>query len=511
MYRRLYIILLILSGLLTGCATTLHQVHQPESYALPPKIDAQAWSALKNEKLLDREESGFTLLDYGPEALCWRLALVDTAVSTIDAQYFIWKLDKAGSLLLERLLAAADRGVRVRMLIDDVFLSGEDAAVLAVDSHPNVEVRVFNPYQVRSSSMIVRFLKNVNDFERINHRMHNKLLVADNQAAILGGRNIADEYFGFGSKENFRDMDVLCIGNIVPQLSDAFDTYWNSGWAFPVTVVLHKRASAEQLAQLHKDLQQNASAMEAWIKTADASYHDWNSSWVELAKNADPGRASVVYDNPDIEGGKPEDQVAGRLKHAMAKAQDEILIATAYLVPTQGFMESIRSLTARGVRVRILTNSLASTNHISAHTGYRHHRKELVKAKVELHELRPDAAIRAQHEAQGHTAKIFGLHAKVVVIDRRRVFIGTLNIDPLSFMTNTEMDLLIDSPAFAADVHASFDRDFDSHNCWRVDITEDGNLQWVAYDETLSRQPAGSVWRRLGDSILGLFPLESEL
>ena len=210
---------LLSTMLLAGCATPLKPESQPESFALTPDTPGIAWAPLLDNLPGSRELSWFDIQDVGPEALRWRLAMMDTATTSIDAQYFIWKQDAVGSLLMERLLSAADRGVRVRLLVDDSFLSGEDNMMLAVDAHPKVEMRVFNPFQVRSSSMSFRYFENLNDYARTNHRMHNKLLIADGQVAIAGGRNIASEYFGFNKAENFRDFDVLTTGKVLPEIS----------------------------------------------------------------------------------------------------------------------------------------------------------------------------------------------------------------------------------------------------------------------------------------------------
>ena len=231
LYRWISALLPALLGamLLAGCATPLKPEPQPESFVLTPDKPAVAWSPLFDNLPGSRDLSWFDIQDVGPEALRWRLAMLDTATTSIDAQYFIWKQDAVGSLLMERLLRAADRGVRVRLLVDDSFLSGEDEMMLAVDAHPNVEMRIFNPFQMRSSSMSYRYFENLNNYSRTNHRMHNKLLIADGQVAIAGGRNIASEYFGFNKEENFRDFDVMTTGKVLPENNSSFDDYWNSG------------------------------------------------------------------------------------------------------------------------------------------------------------------------------------------------------------------------------------------------------------------------------------------
>jgi phosphatidylserine/phosphatidylglycerophosphate/cardiolipin synthase-like enzyme len=404
--------------LLSACATPLKPQPQPESQAFPPGTETVAWESLRRNLPAPESSSWFSIFDTGTEDLRWRLAMIDTARVSLDLQYFLWLEDAVGALLFERLLLAADRGVRVRLLVDDSFLSGEDPVVLALDVHPNVDVRIFNPYQLRSENMLVRYIDNLNDFGRTNHRMHNKLIVADTEVAIVGGRNIADEYFGFGAALNFRDFGVITTGAVVPVLASGFDSYWNSGWAFPVTAVDQQQDSTDDLNELRQEL---------------------------LARDS------------------------------------------------------------------ILTNSLASTNHVPAHAAFRHHRKQLIEAGAELHVFRPDGLDRAQYEAPGFMAEQFGLHGKVLIFDDDRVYIGTLNLDPRSMVLNTEMGLLIHSPAVNAAVREAFAPNFSLDNSWRVEHNEDGQLTWRSHDGVLTLQPAGGFWRRVADFFYGLFPIDSQM
>ena len=497
--------------LLAGCATPLKPESQPESFALTPDPPGVAWAPLLDNLPGSRELSWFDLQDVGPEALRWRLAMMDTATTSIDAQYFIWKEDAVGSLLMERLLHAADRGVRVRLLIDDSFLSGEDEMMLAVDAHPNVEMRIFNPFQQRSSSMSLRYLENLNDYARTNHRMHNKLLIADGQVAIAGGRNIASEYFDFNREENFRDFDVLTTGKVLPEISSSFDDYWNSGWAYPVTIVDQRRAHASELASLRKRLRSNASELDDWQAAADTDPQTLPARWAALAGTLLPGKARVLEDDPHIEGVSLPVQAADHISRLFSTTSKEAMSVSAYLIPSDELLQMARELTDRGVRIRALTNSLASNNHIAAHTAYRHRRKQIVEAGVELHELRPDPAERSHFEAPGFGAEIVRLHAKILILDQRLVFVGTINTDPRSMVLNTEVSLMIDSPELASGILAAFAPDFLPENSWRVTLDDKGALQWQSGDEVLTRQPAASVWHRLGDAFFGLLPIDSQM
>ena len=512
-YKPLLLLWPVLLGalLLAGCATSLKPLPQPESFALTPDTPGVAWTPLLDNLPGSRKRSWFDIQDVGPEALRWRLAMLDTATTSIDAQYFIWKQDAVGSLMMERLLGAADRGVRVRLLVDDSFLSGEDDMMLAVDAHPNVEMRIFNPFQVRSSKMSLRYMVNLNDVSRTNHRMHNKLLIADGQVAIAGGRNIASEYFDFNKEENFRDFDVLTTGKVLPEISSSFDNYWNSGWAYPVSIVNHRHAEASELSSLRKRLRSNASVLDDWQATADTDPQTLPARWAGLAGTLLPGKARVLEDNPHFEGESLPVQAADHISRLFSMANKEAMSISAYLIPSDELLQMAQELTERGVRVRALTNSLASNNHTPAHTAYRHRRKQIIEAGVELHELRPDPAERDHFEAPGFGAEIVRLHAKILVLDQRLVFVGTINTDPRSMVLNTEVSLMIDSPELARGILAAFAPDFLPENSWQVTLNEQGKLQWQAGDEVLTQQPAGSVWQRMGDAFFGLLPIDSQM
>ena len=497
--------------LLAACATPLQPHPQPESFALPADPAAVEWEPLRNNLPTNEATSWFDIQAVGPDALRWRLALMDTAIASLDAQYFIWRDDAVGSLLLERLLRAADRGVRVRLLLDDSFLAGEDPVLVAVDEHPNVEVRIFNPFQVRADNMLVRYIENLNDNARINHRMHNKLLIADSQVAIVGGRNIAEEYFGFNRDHNFRDFDVMVTGEVMPQITTSFDTYWNSDWAFPVAIVDHVKGTPEQLNRLLGKLRANAAILDDWAESVAAEPRNWATQWAALAPTMLPGTATIHQDNPEIGDDAPPEQAARKILAMLAKTEADVVSISAYLIPPDDVLRSINDLSQRGVRIKALTNSLASNNHVAAHTAYRHRRKQLLDAGVVLHELRPHAPERTRFEAPGFTAEHIGLHAKILVLDKRLVFVGTLNADPRSIVLNTEVSLMIDSPELAEGILSAFSTDFSPQNSWRVVLGDNGQLTWHSSDGVLDRQPAGSIWRRVGDFFIGLLSIDEQM
>lgn len=504
-------ILLLLAVLFSGCASSLVPHSEPVSYTPAPPRHAAVWKEMRNQ-LPDREAAGswFSPLDTGQEALVARIALIDSAVDSLDMQYFLWLEDKVGSLLFERLLAAAQRGVRIRLLMDDSFLAGEDSVMLTLMSHPHIDVRIFNPFSVRSESMVGRYLDNLHDLSRTNHRMHNKLMVADDTVAILGGRNIADEYFGFGESFNFRDFDLLMTGTVVQELSDSFDLFWNSGWAFPVPEVERRQIRTADLEELRRELRRKASPLDGWIEENRASRESWEGYWREQAGAMLHGHAELLLDLPDFDREMPV-QLTERLLELFGDAQGDLYAVSAYLIMTENLLRISRELVERGVRVRYLTNSLASTNHVPAHSAYRRHRKALLESGSQLNVLRPDARMRSLHEIPGFSAKRFGLHGKVAMLDDDKVFVGTLNLDPRSMFLNTEIGLLVHSSELNALVRKAFLPDLEPENSWRLKLSETGQIEWHSHDGVLTSQPAAGPGQRLLDFFVGLFPVEAQL
>ena len=380
-----------------------------------------------------------------------------------------------------------------------------------VNAHANLEMRIFNPFQKRSEHMLVRFVENLNDYQRINHRMHNKLLIADGQVAVVGGRNIADEYFGFNKAVNFRDFDLMVAGKVVTDISSSFDDYWNSGWAFPVSQVNKGQVAEVDLELLRTELRNNARLLEDWLLPGDINSRDWSSEWSEVATRMIPGNARVLEDDPDIESGKLPMQAADQIIARLKQAKTDVLSLSAYLIPSEEMITVAHELTSRGVHVRALTNSLASNNHVAAHSAYRHHRKELLEAGVELYELRPDAQERTEFEADGFTAEHIGLHAKILILDKQQLFIGTLNADPRSMRLNTEVSLMIDSPMLSEVITGLFVTDFQGHNSWQLKLDQQGDISWESSEGILSRQPAGDIWHRVSDFFYGLAPVDDQM
>lgn len=451
----------------------------------------------------------FHLLNSGREALHWRLAMIDSAHHAIDMETFLWKGDSGGKQVLSHLLAAADRGVQVRLLLDDSFTPHQDLALYRVDSHPNIELRIYNPYRHRAGGMAGRTLFNLDDFHRVNHRLHNKTLVVDGWVVNVGGRNIADEYFGLHGAYNFRDMEVLAMGDSVAGVSEHFASFWNSGWAFPVADVVKHPDDPNGLEKLRAKLE------EAVGPAAVASEQELEASWKRAASGAVSGRAHFVADqpadiNPALEADAPS-QLADYIVAGMAEAQSEIVLVSAYLVPTPQLSAAIEDSLARGVRVRILTNSMRSNNHLAAHAAYSGYVRGLVEAGVELFELRVDAADRNIYMVAPVADKKLGLHAKFMLLDDDRVFIGSSNLDPRSLVLNTEVGLMVESNELNRLLQESIEVDFLSRNAWSLQLDDTGAMLWVGDGQTLHHPPANSEFQQLEDWFMGLLPIDGNM
>ena len=411
--------------------------------------------------------------------------------------------------MLEHLIAAADRGVRVRFLIDDSFLQGRDELIMMIHRHDNMEFRVFNPYRRRTGDVYTRQLLNLAEYHRLDHRMHNKAMVVDGQVAIVGGRNLADEYFGLHAEANFRDLELLVGGPIVGDLSQAFADYWNDQWSIPIDSLSHvepRHATRERLA---------ATAAEVAQLHAERDRDALRNFWSEITAKALPGSTSLLVDepprdNPALAAEAPV-EVAHALLALVEAAREEIIVVSAYFIPTAVLEEAVRRAEERGVEVRLLTNSIRSNNHLVAHSAYRNHIEALMSHGAELYEVRVDAEDRPFYIRSPISEKQLALHAKVLIVDHDRVFIGSANLDPRSLRINTEMGLLVDSPELNARVRAAVEKDFADGNAWRLQFDESGRVNWISGDEVLTAQPAESMLQRIEDWFFAHLPVEDEL
>lgn len=525
-----FAILLSLTGLflLTACS------HNPTVRAMPDKTASQSRTAdaetqlgqyLKTLGAHPHKQSAVTVLRSGMDAFLARALLIKAAEDSLDLQYYIWKKDTTGQIITSLLLEAADRGVRVRLLLDDLNTSGKDDALLILDKHQNIEVRLFNPFSLRKR----RLLNFLSDFTRLNHRMHNKLFIADGQFAIIGGRNIGDEYFQASSQVDFEDVDLLATGEIMPQAGASFDHYWNSELSHPVDAVIDLSSPAFDLQamkqHLHEFTESQRDSVYAKALTSQKLFRDLLDENVEWYW----GSLDLLYDKVaktiDSASGKDNSTkiLAEQLKDEVSVLQKELLIISPYFVPDQVLLDSLAGLRKKNVRIIILTNSLASTDVSAVHAGYQKHRKTLLRMGVELHEL------NASHEKGRHRRNLIeytgssraSLHAKTYVFDRKKLFIGSLNLDPRSVYINTEIGLLVENAELARLFSNGVEEALESET-FRLGLAEDasgiGNQQqltWTYIDKgqtvTTTNEPGVSVFRALGVWLLSLLPIDDQL
>jgi putative cardiolipin synthase len=459
------------------------------------------------------DKTGFYPLKLPADAFAARALLAARAQRSLDVQYYIWRGDETGMLLAEALWRAAERGVRVRLLLDDHGTTGLDRVLAALDAHPNIEVRLYNPLMHRG----VRALNFLTDFSRANRRMHNKSFIADNQAAIVGGRNIGDEYFGAGGGVVFKDLDVLAVGAAVRAASRAFDLYWNSDSAYPAANILEPAGSgARALLEVQFAAVHASPAATDYLKMLRDT--PLVAQLVDGALPLEWAQAQLVCDDPakTLAGGEQgELLLLPQLLRLAGPAVRGFDLVSPYFVPGDQGTANLAALARRGVQVRILTNSLAASDVAAVHAGYAKRRAELLRAGVRLYELKPTpvAAKTKDREAVGGSSSA-SLHAKTFAVDGERVFVGSFNFDPRSARLNTEMGLVIASPELARQVAAAFDADIPRQS-WEVRLAEDGSLYWIertpSGEKRYDSEPGVGLLKRLGVGILSLLPIEGLL
>ena len=504
--------------LLGGCASLPEDAPRPVSYAYTDTEDTLLGMKRRHEIESHLGQSGFLLLDSGLDAFVARAVLAAAAERSIDAQYYLLHDDLTGRLFIDQLVKAADRGVRVRLLVDDMDLAGRDLGAAVLDSHPNIAVRLFNPFSRGSG----RGLQLITRFGSVTRRMHNKSFTADNQASILGGRNIGDEYFEANPALTFGDLDVLVIGPAVKQVSASFDSYWNSELAYPASSLKGKPPTAEQVREEQGQLD------EFVAQQVDSPYLEAlrNSNLANQLRNGEVryrwGEAQIVADQPDkILNAQTESRyhLAPMLKPYFSGVQDELIIFSPYFVPGNAGTAFLTQLSERGVRVRILTNSLASTDVSVVHAGYAKYRKDLLRAGVELYELDKQAGTDGEKKRSGlGGSSKASLHAKSFVFDRKHVFVGSLNLDPRSVHENTEIGVVFDSPEIGQEMGEAFDQRIDQV-AFRLELTpnEQGRerIVWNRIENGEPRvhtvEPHTGFWQRFSVGFLGLLPIESQL
>lgn len=511
--------------LLAGCQT-LDTGAPREASAVIPDTGETAVHGLFPGVAVRAEtgESGFRLLPDGIGAFVARAWLARTAGRSLDLQYYMISADDTGRLLAGEVLAAADRGVRVRILLDDIYAAQTDRAIAVLDSHPHIEVRLFNPW-TRRRGALARAFNFLLDPVRLNRRMHNKLFAADNYAVIIGGRNIGDEYFDLQTQMNFRDLDVLAVGPVAAEAAASFDEYWSSKWAVPAAGLLDQSPTPADLASMRTALAAHREAMRDSPYVHALGNSPIAAQFASQSVTLEFGAAKVLADSPSKVEASGSDRGAfliGRLRGEASEARRELLVSSPYFVPRDRGVEMLTGLANEGVAVSVLTNSLAANDVGIVHSGYARYRAPLLRGGVRLHELRVTSGLAARRRDRRRFGSEFvSLHAKYLVIDRRSLFVGSLNFDPRSIEHNTEIGLLIDSAGLARQAAALFDLASGKTFSYAVTLRDgvagrSDALVWTGEnlggELRYDHEPDTTWWKRLAVWFAGLLPfVESQI
>ena len=504
--------------LMGGCASLPPNSANQETYALQDTIDSRLGKKYLALKKGHAEKSGFLLLGKGLDAFTARMALAQDADRSIDAQYYMIHKDLTGKLFADQLLKAADRGVRVRLLLDDIDLSDRDENLAVFASHPNIDLRVFNPFS-RNTMRALQFLTR---FGSVTRRMHNKSFTVDNLVTVVGGRNIGDEYFDADPDLAFADLDLLAIGPVVQEVSTSFDAYWNSELSYPVGVLHPELIGSGELEKGRKQLATYL-ADDAAVKYQQSLLNS------RLAKSIRDnsieyswGEAWALYDHPKKIESYDQDQVYNlsyQMNIFLEGLHKELIIFSPYFVPGKQGTKNLSALSKNGVRVRILTNSLASTDVSLVHAGYAKYRSTLLRNGVELYEMNRTLSKKQRKQKKGvHGSSKASLHAKSLIMDREQVFIGSLNLDPRPITENTEIGNMLQSEEIAALMAGAFDQ-ITEQRAFRLELrTDEEGIEYIYWhglendeERVWTTDPHTGFWRRFGVFFMSLLPLESQL
>jgi putative cardiolipin synthase len=508
------LICLILIWQLAACSQLPKQNLSDSTTKLTPSTTNSTTLARKLHPHIKKHPnlSGFYLMLNDLSAFNIRLELIDLAEKSIDVQYYLFHDDIVGNLFLEHLLAAADRGVRVRLLLDDMGAFGQDKKLKAFASHRNISVKVFNPFANRHSQLIDL----VSRPHKIDRRMHNKSFTVDNQVTVVGGRNIGNEYFYADKRLRFGDLDVLGVGPIAVEVTDSFDQYWNTPLAYAIKDLYKKPADS---FDLRKQLAASTTSLPSKKYQERLAKAELNNFFGTTALPLDWGKATLYQDPPEKvrwQRKKHNNHLGAVINDQLANTRQEILLVTPYFVPGKEGVGALAALVKNGTDVHALTNSLASTDVRLVHSGYMKYRMELLKAGVKMYEMKPDPRLDLENPNKRDKA-LFSLHAKLFVFDRKSLFIGSMNLDPRSAHLNTELGILIEHPGMASSAAKQF-HDLLDRLAYRLMLNEDDDEAWIRWQE---QTPKGSQLhlkephQRHVDiikiALLQLLPIESQL
>jgi putative cardiolipin synthase len=514
----------IAATLLSGCAGLPVIDREPITSTAIPLAKKTTLGRIASAYQPAPDHSGFRLMPLGTFSLDTRIQLARRAQVSLDVQYYHFEMDETGRWLLRALRDAANRGVRVRLLIDDFYTGGQDEYFLAFAAHKNVEVRIFNPFCCwREGGQAERFIGSIGEWGRVNHRMHNKLFIADGAMAVIGGRNVANEYFLRSTGENFIDVDAFAVGFVLPPLQELFDRYWNSDPVYPIHAVTRSRSSDAELR--------------AWFEERTGAIHTPPPpplpsndvlGYGPIAEDLDGGRlglhwgyAYVFADHPD----KPFDGEAGgelldtsvtyNAFEALRKTTKELVLSSPYLVPGKVGMDLFKELRDRGAKITLMTNSLGSTDEPIVHAGYTLYREPMLELGIDLYEI-SSSRVKRNRRMNLFGASLGRLHAKTAVIDRKTLFVGSMNLDPRSATINTELGAVIESPELARELLRVIDIDR-LQSAYRVRLSASGNgCEWLSMElddsvVVLTEEPDSSTWQRFKLWMLSPFIPESLL
>ena len=501
---------LLLSAVLAGCAALPSLEGRVASSVITDTDDTRLGMAIAPLAAQHPGVSGIYPLADGRDAFAARALLAAAAERSLDVQYYIWHKDITGTLLFDALRQAAERGVRVRLLLDDNNTSGMDQILTMLGKQKNIDIRLFNPFVPRSP----RALAFITDFSRVNRRMHNKSFTADNQATIVGGRNVGDEYFGAAGDVLFADLDVLAVGPVVDEVSHEFDRYWNSASAYPAQLLLTRPVEGDAATiAAEADRIDDTRAAGEYVQALRTS--PFVRQLMERQLPFEWAKTRMISDDPAkvLDQARPGTGVAENLENLLGVPHKELDLISPYFVPGKAGTQAFADLAHKGVGVRILTNALEATDVAAVHAGYAKWRKPLLEAGVLLYESRRSWEAGDAREQPGRFgSSASSLHAKTFAVDDQRIFVGSFNFDPRSIELNTEMGLVIDSPALASQLGQAM-RTTIPQRAYQVLLNPDGSLYWIARNAngTTTRydtEPGASVWKRLGVAILSVLPID---
>ena len=513
-YKSATLVLCLLVGLIaSGCASLPPRPELPGQLALPAGTSTKLDGVIAPAMAAHPGQSGFRLVPSGVEAFALRALSARAAGRSLDVQYYIWHDDLTGKLLAKELVDAAGRGVRVRLLLDDMDARAKNFALAGLDAHPNIEVRLFNPFGSRQGGA-GKVAELSTGFSRLNHRMHNKAWIADNRIAIAGGRNVGDEYFAAGEGVNFIDLDFAMVGPAVEQMSASFDQYWNSAAVWPMATLSPELANQASLDSLraHAEALATEAAASPWIQALAGSdavqqiqagklqFH-WTSNWRVLSD--DPLKA-LGADDPIARSA-----VLRGFTEVLGQARRSIVLISPYFVPGERGSAGLIEAVKRGPKVSILTNSLAANDVAAVHGGYSKYRDRLIDGGISLWELKPDPNQSGKSSMAGSSGA--SLHSKSAIIDDETSFVGSFNLDPRSVALNCEQGVFVTDPEVSAELAAMFARVTAGDVSWRVDHDAKGKLRWTDGKRTLYEEPDASLSRRFQAKLFRWLPFESQL